>query len=952
MVDFQEEFPDDDLRTSGDGKFLDSNDALPHFINYEDLPRCSKTLLDPPPHGIEYFNSQLKAVTNYYRNISNDDIFLDYIMIDHLYTTDNKMEYYAQSENRLAELYIETLTDSATSNKIIDIAVTKNWLNDDFIVVVFHAGLGQDLGSPGFDPTIYDIHSAYIDSDMITSFPIINTDSESDNFGEDRIISDGILLPETLNPIYYDVIEDMYNISLLNEDDLKDAYCFYQTGMTGLFAYLLGYRFCMPPMHSTDDIYPVTRIGRFGLMDYGAYNRHGLMPAPPNAWTRIQHHQLAPQSAINITEEMFNSYPDAFSIDINSGLETVYRLDISDSEYFLIEHRSNLLVDNSMLEDLEHDRYSINAIIGYLDCNPEYSDCPLNIQDILKSNLPDEFNNVTKDYYRYWLDIIKLLYDNDDFEFMDSNGSGVIVNFPDYDHGLPGSGLLIWHITEPSPGLFYEGINNDRYNKAIALEEGDGMYHLGFYDPDPFGSIIPEGWEYDFWYNNNEYYESINKLSESEVANNTFFSEFSIPNSNTASGLGSNIAIQILSDRNEEQMEFSVQFTSDRIEPIINISEIVPYNSGLYSFRYLGNNGDGVIYYEIYNPIDNIAWGYYKKQFSTNETTLLLNNDFNNDVCKPYDLYVDDNDIILYIDETELLCIVDTLSYYINPNQNPFNISNSTINPMGYFTSNNLIGGSYEELNITSDNIEYALGDFDDDGLDEIVSVSNGFLSIHKNNGVTKSGFPLNKDFVGIPLIADIKGDDKPEIICKTSNSILVISDLGDIVEELPLYDLNHPIILIPDIDNNNTYLINGNRSYKFEKYNSSAAFWMNPYSTTYNYPLSGVDGSTRFIHQQNWEVSINQNDYGIDISRTFNYPNPFEDETKFRFFVGSSNNAKIKIYNASGFLVDDFQINSLQNHQYNEYFYNTSTLSPGVYFAEIKSDKNESKLIKLLKTK
>ena len=81
MVDFQEEFPDDDLRTSGDGKFLDSNDALPHFINYEDLPRCSKTLLDPPPHGIEYFNSQLKAVTNYYRNISNDDIFLDYIMI-------------------------------------------------------------------------------------------------------------------------------------------------------------------------------------------------------------------------------------------------------------------------------------------------------------------------------------------------------------------------------------------------------------------------------------------------------------------------------------------------------------------------------------------------------------------------------------------------------------------------------------------------------------------------------------------------------------------------------------------------------------------------------------------------------------------------------------------------------------------------------------------------------
>ena len=42
---------------------------------------------------------------------------------------------------------------------------------DDFIIVVFHAGLGQDLGSPYgvFDPTIYDIHSAYIDSQMIYS---------------------------------------------------------------------------------------------------------------------------------------------------------------------------------------------------------------------------------------------------------------------------------------------------------------------------------------------------------------------------------------------------------------------------------------------------------------------------------------------------------------------------------------------------------------------------------------------------------------------------------------------------------------------------------------------------------------------------------------------------------------------------------------------------------------
>ena len=47
--------------------------------------------------------------------------------------------------------------------------------------------------------------------------------------------------------------------------------------------------------------------------------------------------------------------------------------------------------------------------------------------------------------------------------------------------------------------------------------------------------------------------------------------------------------------------------------------------------------------------------------------------------------------------------------------------------------------------------------------------------------------------------------------------------------------------------------------------------------------------------------------------------------KTVFRFFTGISNSASFKIYNAAGFLVDDFNIVGLQNHQYNEYSYNAS---------------------------
>ena len=42
-------------------------------------------------------------------------------------------------------------------------------ISSNILFVVFHAGLGQDISAGLFDPTIYDIHSAYIDEDMINN---------------------------------------------------------------------------------------------------------------------------------------------------------------------------------------------------------------------------------------------------------------------------------------------------------------------------------------------------------------------------------------------------------------------------------------------------------------------------------------------------------------------------------------------------------------------------------------------------------------------------------------------------------------------------------------------------------------------------------------------------------------------------------------------------------------
>jgi hypothetical protein len=110
-----------------------------------------------------------------------------------------------------------------------------------------------------------------------------------------------------------------------------------------------------------------------------------------------------------------------------------------------------------------------------------------------------------------------------------------------------------------------------------------------------------------------------------------------------------------------------------------------------------------------------------------------------------------------------------------------------------------------------------------------------------------------------------------------------------------------------------------------------------------------GVSRDIHLENYQNWEDIVETQNF--DFNQAFNYPNPFEDNTVFRFYVGETKNLTIKIYSISGFLIDTITLESLPNHQFFEHSYDTSSLSPGLYIAELKSD-NTSKIIKLLKSK
>ena len=91
---------------------------------------------------------------------------------------------------------------------------------------------------------------------------------ENNWISENNIIH-GLVLPETLNMIYYNAIEDAIPTNLEGAE-LENIYCNQQFGMTGLFAYLLGYSFEYPPLHNFEN--GQTRVGVFDLMDIGFFN--------------------------------------------------------------------------------------------------------------------------------------------------------------------------------------------------------------------------------------------------------------------------------------------------------------------------------------------------------------------------------------------------------------------------------------------------------------------------------------------------------------------------------------------------------------------------------------------------------------------------------------------------------------------------------------------------------
>jgi len=870
LIGIMAQFPlevQDNPKTSGNGHFLNlSHEEYNHFYD-STIPRCDGFLIDRPPHNSLYFQKQLEAVGNYYVNVSDSNLFYSGEIIENpddpngYFTVSHAMEYYAKSDMLLAYFFTESI--QLAKSDIINYFESKSFTPDNVTFIIFHAGLSQDFSYPSFDPTIYDLKSAYIDEEMMQGI-----EDPAEILGVEII--NGILLPETQNIIYFDVVEDIFGNPDYGTDDLCDI----QIGLTGIFAFLLGYELGLPEMFN-----PITGnpgIGYFGLMDHGSNNGRGVIPVPPSPWTRsLLNPKWSSIQELSLLEGTEGNYSlNALDID-----NKVIKVDISENEYFLIENRNNWVEKSVDIDSLRRkykrfDEFSGDSLLGHW------------------------FDALTNENEKFITDMLIKI----------DPQTQVITWFDHYDYGLPGSGILIWHINEPDQADINIGVNSDLYNRHIQIEEADGAQDIGKASLFPTWLFDPSiGTPLDFWFIGNKEYERFNPWNDEKL----LFDNESSPDSRTTEGAESFLSIEILSEISDA-MNIRVRFNED-IE-IVNLSDT--------SVQYLGNavvNNTGFVYYAKNDSI-------YKHSHVEGEEAIEIYNSSSDKILFSFEdsVFITDNQYFWF----------DTIGTGHSEYKTPF----------GYIIDYN--SPDTASISLISSDSSLAFGDLDQDGLDEIITIENGNIIARNSNGTLLNGFPANGGFSGVPLISNILpteyGSDigkPPEIISREGDDIVILSNKGERLHQLSSYDIDQPLAMVPFWRGDTTIaLIDGSRLFLFDL-DVDHSYWLNPRSRPSGFPLSTG------VHEQNISQKFRK--------QAYNYPNPITDgSTIFRFYVSSTETTEVqvKIYNAAGYLVqDDLIKDDLTPYEFNEIQWNKIQVDAGLYFAEIKPNVGSSELVRLV---
>ena len=860
--------------TTGNGSFL---------LNAV-IDTCGRYTIDPVPHDRAYFESQLVAVNNYYRSVSYGKFGLDLDQStvfpqtdDGSYILPEKMDYYHPynqtdlHDQRVTELFRDAI-ETAYNNDEIDFS------NYDH-VVVFHAGIGQDFSLPFLDPTPEDIPSTFIDGDMLQEYV-----GGVLQFGT-ATINQGIILPETQNHLFY---QESENIFLNTEEP-----CDYQYGLTGTFALMLGFAIGLPPLWDTNS--GQSGIGIFGLMDQGSNNGRGLIPSPPDAWSRKFAGWELP---LILTPSIMINLP-------SRSEDNLVQIPINETEYFLIENRTNWYQGNMYIDST---RYLIYK--------------------------------KTERYPPF----VEVLFDSVAIE---KDENGVVTAIPDYDLGLPASGLLIWHIDENKifSGLDNYLVNGDRANRGVDLEEADGAQDIGF--PSIFLFSDPSaGYFGDVWFKGNPEYERANPSMEGLAPE---FGTFTYPSTVSNEGASTFITIGDISFQ-ADTMSFTIYSslladgfpdTSLHIGLVYDfdndgVMEIVGGKDSVWFAQ-----DEDVLNEQYFYSTNNEVYDFAVGDFDGSNQLLIFERDSTTSFVFHFAWDANQKDMILQSTNSftahTILFVNDTLGnhqYLQKPNERF--VSTWIINKDGYIDSINQVSLlSAADLNLDGE-AEYLYIDY------QLVDIPNfyGALEAKHMNGVTVSGFPLYHYPRGqTALIKNLYGDDHPEIVVRNDNGeIIVINWQGQVEYRLTDYG---DLVCLSEYDGRNA-IVTASAIWFFDEVSENNG---NEWTSTHH-----DFGNTRTLHLN---ISKRIPDSAlIDKGKTYAYPNPvYDDHVYFRVAVESAERIEIMIYDLAGYFIKQINFEGPLKGAIEEKSWRVGDIEPGVYFANVTAwsgDQSETKVLKV----
>lgn len=454
-VEFQ---PDSNSYTSGTGTFEEGS------LAYLDTTGIT---IDPLPHNLAYFESHLEFARRYFETVSNNQLDLTYQVSSSIYRLPHSMAYYSPTGEEFTNEPLATLVSDVWQTVDDQGGLNLPNLNqDEFIFLIFHAGVGRDIELTGttLDKTPQDIPSLFLNQNALSElldqpnfsgFPLTTPNGQV-------AVDHSLIIPRTLSR---------------RGEQLGSSFVL-QLSTNGLIVASIANQLGLPDLFNTEN--GSSAIGQFGLMDgAGFFASNGLFPPEPSAWEKW---------ALGWSSVQEYDPLDSPTISLASSVDQrpadVAKVNISRDEYYLVENRYRDPGEDGVLLTIRQ---------------PDGSEKQSRITNLNISDGSDWLANLPAG--------VLIEADHYDWSLPGGLDAGADGELETSDDAILNGGALIWHVDEAviRARKSENRINADPARRGVDLEEADGAQDIGRTDADQLIGLSATGSPYDFWWSNNNY---------------------------------------------------------------------------------------------------------------------------------------------------------------------------------------------------------------------------------------------------------------------------------------------------------------------------------------------------------------------------------------------------------------------------------------------------------------